>query len=62
MSAFCRGNDADGYGVSVYWPMGIESKGRHSRMHRSGTVNSVFLEFSQKPDTGVSTCTFAGRS
>jgi hypothetical protein len=60
MSPFCCGNDAGGYGVSIYWPMGIESKGRHSRMLRDGTVNCVFLELSQKPDTGVSTCTFAG--
>jgi hypothetical protein len=44
MSAFCRGNDADGYGVSVYWPMGIESKGCHSRTLRGGTVNCVYLE------------------
>jgi hypothetical protein len=44
MSAFCRGNDAGGYGVSVYWPMGIESKGCHSRTLRGGTVICVFLE------------------
>jgi hypothetical protein len=60
MSVFCRGNDTGGYGVSVYWPMGIESKGRHSRTLRGGTVNCVFLELSQKPDTGMSTRTFAG--
>jgi hypothetical protein len=46
--------------VSVYWPMGIESKGRHSRMLRGGAVNCVFLELLLKPDTGVSTYTFAG--
>jgi hypothetical protein len=44
MSAFCRGNAAGGYGVSVYWPMAIESKGRLSRMLRGGTVNCVGLE------------------
>jgi hypothetical protein len=44
MSAFCRNNDEGGYGVSVYWPIGIESNGRHSRSLRGGTVNCVFLE------------------
>jgi hypothetical protein len=52
MSAFCHGNTASGYVVSVYWQMGIESKGRLSRMLRGGTVNCVGLEHSQKTRHG----------